>query len=1190
MRRFLVVAALAVPGTLIARSAPPPRWSSQASGGSALNGIAAVSSSVAWTVGDAGLIRSTSDGGTTWTAVTSPTTSSLRAVHPAGWIAGDNGTILTTPDGGATWISRTCGDLRGLACSGTAACAVGEGGRARRTVDGGAAWNWHAAGTVNLAAVSLADASNGWAAGAGGKIFKTTDGGSTWAEQAAGGNDLQAVAAVSATVGYAAGKGGRLLKTSDGAAWNTVAVPGLSADLNAVFALDATHVWVAGSGGQVRYTSDGGTTWISPTIQPLTQDLRGISFANASTGWIAGDSGAIATTANGGVFWQAQTSGTPHALRAIHARSASLAWIVGDNGTVLKTTNGGSTWTSKPSGTVENLYAVRFASDTEGWAAGAHGLILRTVNGGDSWTIQTWSPANDLKALDFTGPTTGWFVGAGGRILRTTNGVNFVPQGSATASLNAVSFADAAHGFAAGNGGVVLKTTDGTTWSAATSPDAAANLAAVRFATADTGWVAGDGGKIWRTDNGGVSWTAQTSGVTNDLKALAFADGIRGWAAGAGGTILRTTTGGASWASSNDSGAADDLHALAFRGTGTGWAAGAAGRILKFSDVQDKIGFPPYVGTPHDYLPPVIDGFVNPELSESRRPDTGWDRAMRVTCSDGTSSDHVAFQGLRHKPAADYLYLSLEVRNDSSLDNNDYVALLFRGDNPAGVRQDFADNDRRIEIYPNDGTVRENVPPRLMTVSRRTPGNLAQWTAITPTGFDVKVRSWTPGSMSCWSVEAKIPTTVALGGSDWIDIADEFLFAFYVVRLDASGTATSAVEFSWPRERVLSGSTPVSGQPMPASEWGAASKSPSVDWVGVRFADPYWSHVGLQGATPSDPLVHEIQRMATNTFVARVVNDSETAATNVTALFRIANWGVQGGNPTSGSWKEIVGPTAPQTVPAASAASPTTFTKDWNPNDTAGDYAPPRQHQCVLVELDSPDDVNFTQRSVWRNMDFAAASVYERPAVIDVRGMGPPPAGAQGIQSILLRSHESQYDFDPRKDRFDNLPARPPRIKPEDIRPERDKIHEYFSGPAARLRRLAAHHPMLTQEKNPASYRTWEMHAYRKTGKWVNIQGTIYPIVEAVGGFGYVVRHEKVGDPWRSSLRLSGTRAAKPGETALEIPVHGKIDIVTRIEAGPPLPEREEAKDGREGGPGMGFLLLAAAAVALILMMVLRKK
>lgn len=71
-----------------------------------------------WVVGDEGTIRMTSDGGTNWSAQTSPVDEGLRDIAFAspldGWIVGRNGTILHTADGGSTWVSQTSGTTENL--------------------------------------------------------------------------------------------------------------------------------------------------------------------------------------------------------------------------------------------------------------------------------------------------------------------------------------------------------------------------------------------------------------------------------------------------------------------------------------------------------------------------------------------------------------------------------------------------------------------------------------------------------------------------------------------------------------------------------------------------------------------------------------------------------------------------------------------------------------------------------------------------------------------------------------------------------------------------------------------------------------------------------------------------------------------------------------------------------------------
>jgi len=69
--------------------------------------ISAPSQCVAYTVGDAGTILKTADGGNTWVAQVSGTNQNLRSVYftsaTTGFAVGDNGTTLQTNDGGTTW-------------------------------------------------------------------------------------------------------------------------------------------------------------------------------------------------------------------------------------------------------------------------------------------------------------------------------------------------------------------------------------------------------------------------------------------------------------------------------------------------------------------------------------------------------------------------------------------------------------------------------------------------------------------------------------------------------------------------------------------------------------------------------------------------------------------------------------------------------------------------------------------------------------------------------------------------------------------------------------------------------------------------------------------------------------------------------------------------------------------------------
>src|SRR5882672_4362882 len=91
---ILFVVLLILPGNASAQF-----WIAQTSGTSQnLYSVNGTSAYQAWTVGNGGTIRTTSDGGANWTGQTSGTSQNLYEVYfisPAeGWISGANGTIL----------------------------------------------------------------------------------------------------------------------------------------------------------------------------------------------------------------------------------------------------------------------------------------------------------------------------------------------------------------------------------------------------------------------------------------------------------------------------------------------------------------------------------------------------------------------------------------------------------------------------------------------------------------------------------------------------------------------------------------------------------------------------------------------------------------------------------------------------------------------------------------------------------------------------------------------------------------------------------------------------------------------------------------------------------------------------------------------------------------------------------------
>ncbi|NUO81176.1 hypothetical protein HUU05_13945 [candidate division KSB1 bacterium] len=402
-----------------------------------------------------------------------------------GWAVGDDGTILSTNNGGATWQAQTSGTTSSImsvhfvnATTGWAVC--GDEYRSEVTIlvtkNGGTTWQEQVSGTRSwLLSVHFVNATTGWVVGEHGTILTTRDSGATWQAQASGRkSELESIHFVNAMTGWAVGDGGTILTTRDsGATWQAQASVTRSW-LHAVHFVDAMTGWAVGGyfplEVMILVTSNGGVTWKTQTSGTMGP-LNAVHFINPTTGWAVGvtllNETTILVTNNGGATWQAQTSGISSSLNSVHFVNATTGWAVGDDGTILSTNNGGATWQAQTSGISSSLNSVHFVNATTGWAVGSGGTILVTSNGGATWQVQTSGTTNGFNSVHFVNATTGWAVGDKGTILATNNGgTTWQAQTSRTESwLSHVFFVSAATGWAVGGYGTILSTKDGgQTW------------------------------------------------------------------------------------------------------------------------------------------------------------------------------------------------------------------------------------------------------------------------------------------------------------------------------------------------------------------------------------------------------------------------------------------------------------------------------------------------------------------------------------------------------------------------------------------------------------------------------------------------------------------------------------------------------------------------------------------------------
>ena len=551
-------------------------------------------------------------------------------------------------------------------------------------------------------------------------------------------------------------------------------------------------------------------------------------------------------------------------------------------------------------------------------------------------------------------------------------------------------------------------------------------------------------------------------------------------------------------------------------------------------DACDLICFRQYAGVPGQPNPPSLsdNDVVN---------DVGWRGAHRVSFANGTDTAHVDFQALRDSSAG-LFYLAFEIKNDASgVSAGDAVVITFRPDfdtTAISFPEGNADDDIRLVVYP-DGTATE--------VYKYNAGSWGADIAGSVTGLTVQKIS----AANAWDIEMAMPTTIVAGGGSWVDFANYFKFYFSVIR-DSNSVATESV---WPgHDHIITGD--IDTYNYNNYEWGIATQDSSAQCNGVYLTA---SDIGTTN-TPANSIVwpSAADPTASNTFFANVKNlswDSSAsdwaAANDINLRFRIADWGIAGvGDLTASSWREIpaANPSCPDTgndnnptcvknVPKATdAANPgeETFNLDWQVSAAdQAKYDPALggyDHQCILVELDSTSGANIITRSVYRNMNFsAAASVFERKAKIDARGLPRPPGGKSEHSFILQDFREV---------------VKPVRIKNLKVEMEAN------AKTGARLSHVAAPQRPLPQDADWLSQTRWLVHGYRETGNYVGVKGTKYPLSESVASLGYVVTH--TGDEverWEYALEGGGLERTAEGNYRIAIPEDGFKDIITRVES-----------------------------------------
>jgi hypothetical protein len=503
---------------------------------------------------------------------------------------------------------------------------------------------------------------------------------------------------------------------------------------------------------------------------------------------------------------------------------------------------------------------------------------------------------------------------------------------------------------------------------------------------------------------------------------------------------------------------------------------------------------------------------------------------------------------------------------------------------------DIAVNSGGTAGFPQSGVLilEVNGVDRLIGYDSKTNASFADCLQLdTPAGGNVTDPTVTLAEAG-WSIEVLVPRTAALGGgaTQWIDLNDGFGLYVDIIRWGRHSTAgpdihagSNATQYQFPvpalgapRHNItgsLGNGTPIQ------NAWFGAALIPSLQTppggnlgVGVRFeniANPEAS-IGARDKnapafTAPGGTIEGPNGTHDNVLVAGLRNTDTNAANNVTAEFRLANWGI--GAAEFSAWAQPVGAGVPSVISIA-ASGTNEVTAVWDRANVPSDYVG-HEHQCVWVRLTTTGGgaVHFVQDGVRRNMDFDHLSQLERE--FEISGVGYAAAGA-GDHEFLLYPH----------------------------------IRELFlvrgggggdgdgdgDGPDIVGARLA--------EGEFQKVWVWLVDGFRRTGETITIRNETAEILDpSPGQFGIVATHD---DPSHVlGYRIFGDNLEwdAGGFLKARVPKEGKLTGTMQLHAGTPEEvakvEEEDRRRGKKRGGCLGWILAFLAALVAFIRRLLKR-
>lgn len=531
-----------------------------------------------YAAGAFGTLLKSTDGGATWSGVSTGLTESLttiRLLGPQILVVAGNCALRRSSDGGQTfrrlpWAAsdeRCTGGIRAVSFpSSSVGILVLGNGNVLRSTDEGRTWARRTAvpGTPATSAASKVQPSDvfftsdttGYATTTGGDIFSTADAGNTWRLVIAEPWPITSITFASPQVGFAVGGAPVVLKTTDaGATWSETGLPADAGALREIRCASAdVCAAVTNPGDRIVRTGDGGAHWDS--LAPSSEALRAIALPGPGQVVAVGSGGATVVSGDAGASFAPVGGALTGTFTSVSALTSQVGYAFGAGGALARSTDGGRTWAESDAATSDDVTSISYLSRNVGFVLDSSGQLLRTDNGGGSYRILDTGTLQKPEAVRAVDARHVLLVGPAG-VRRSDDGGQTFKANVQRAVRNAPLFdVDRASATVVvyGPSTILLSRDRGRRFARVKRPNRAVRINGLDLVSPRTAFLLDARGPLYRTDDAGRHWHELPGLGTEVGYTAGFADGRHGWVAVSefgdrrGGWVLRTEDGGRTWA------------------------------------------------------------------------------------------------------------------------------------------------------------------------------------------------------------------------------------------------------------------------------------------------------------------------------------------------------------------------------------------------------------------------------------------------------------------------------------------------------------------------------------------------------------------------------------------------------------------------------------------------------------------